>query len=115
LLIVGASPLDQATLAVTEERRLIEEELRRATRCGDMAVRHLGGEHIGHDLPQTLLEFAPHVLHFAGHGRADSLMFEGAAGRGRPVSGTGLRDLLGNVKSLRLVVLNACDLAGIGK
>jgi formylglycine-generating enzyme required for sulfatase activity len=113
LLIVGASPLDQAALAVTEERRQIEEELRQATKRGDIIIRRLDGEQMDRDLPQALLEFAPHVLHFAGHGQTDGLLLEGAGGRGLPVSGTGLRDLIANVKSLRLVVLNACDLAGI--
>jgi formylglycine-generating enzyme required for sulfatase activity len=113
LLIVGASPLDQAALAVTEEWRQIEAELHRAVKCGDILIRRLSGERMDQDLPQTLLEFAPHVLHFAGHGQADGLLLEGAGGRGRPLSGTGLRDLIANVKSLRLVVLNACDLAGV--
>ncbi len=115
LLIVAASPADQAMLDVAGERRLITEELQKAISRHDVVVRQLIGDEIEKELPQTLLEFAPHVLHMAGHGTWDSFLLEGASGRSRALSGTSLRDLLCNIKSLRLVVLNACDLAGVGE
>jgi len=110
LLIVGASPLDQDALEIGRERQIIEEELSRAVQRGDLIVRHLVGKRMERDLPHVLLEFAPHVLHFAGHGTLDGLVLEDSAGRSRPVTGTSLRDLLCNIKSLHLVVLNACEL-----
>lgn len=112
LLILGASPLDQARLEIGKEHALIAEELERMEQRGEIAIRYLRGARITRELPKVLLEFAPHVLHFAGHGTLDGLILEDETGRSRPLTGTGLRDLLGNVKSLQLVVLNACELAG---
>ena len=56
-----------------------------------------------------------HILHFIGHGGFDdasgegALLFEDAAGRGRPVSGEQLATVLNNKTSLRLVFLNSCE------
>lgn len=109
LLILGASPSDQAALDLTGEYEIIGRELGKMQRRGEIAVRSLRGDRITRELPQLLLEFAPHVVHFAGHGSFDSLLVEDAAGRSQPLTGTSLRDLLGNVKSLQLVILNACE------
>ncbi len=56
-----------------------------------------------------------HILHFIGHGELDqttregALVFENERGRGRLVSGETLGVLLRDARSLRLVVLNACE------
>ncbi len=67
-------------------------------------------------LRQALLDREFHVLHFMGHGGlgADGegvLCFEDGHGNVRPVSGPDLAQQLRDFKSLRLVVLNACDSA----
>lgn len=50
---------------------------------------------------------APHVLHFAGHGRPDRLVLEDPVGREDHVSRAALSELLRD-GGVRLVVLNAC-------
>lgn len=113
LLILGSCPVDQAPLEIAVEYRTIERELQKLEKEGQITIRRLWGSDVARDLPQHLLEFAPHVLHFAGHGSLEELILQNSAGQSRMVTGTSLRDLLGNIKSLQLVVLNACELAGI--
>ena len=113
LLIAGASPEDQVALDLASEYQIIDEELAKMEARGDVLVRRVGGHDLARDLPQIMWEFQPHVLHFAGHGTLDSMILEDGAGRSRPITGTSLRDLLGNIRSLKLVVLNACEMAGI--
>jgi hypothetical protein len=56
-----------------------------------------------------------HVLHFVGHGGFNEtwqqgvLILEGENHKGRPVASQGFADLLRDHRSLRLVVLNACN------
>ncbi len=113
LLILGSSPLDQAPLEIAREYRIIQRELAKLESRGRMIVRRLEGQRITADLPQLLLEFAPHVLHFAGHGNLEGILLEDAQGNSRPLNGASLRDLLGNIKSLQLVVFNACQVGGV--
>ena len=113
LLILGASPEDQVALDIAAEYKVIDGELIKMEKRGDIVVRRIWGHDVARDLPQILWEFQPHVLHFAGHGTLDSLILEDGAGQSRPITGTSLRDLLGNIRSLKLVVLNACEMAGI--
>jgi len=114
LLILGSSPLDQAPLEIAREHDLIQRELAKLASQGQMVVKRLDGQRIVADLPQLLLEFAPHVLHFAGHGNLEGILLEDERGNSRPLTGASLRDLLGNIKSLQLVVLNACQVGGVG-
>lgn len=67
-------------------------------------------------LRQALLEREFHVLHFMGHGALDRsgqgvLYFEDGHGAPRGVSGPELAQQLRDFKSLRLIVLNACESA----
>lgn len=56
-----------------------------------------------------------HIFHFVGHGRFDShsqqgaLTFKDETGKGYDVSGEMLANTLGNYRSIRLAVLNACE------
>jgi CHAT domain len=58
-----------------------------------------------------------HVLHFMGHGGFDpasgegALLFEDDLGRGAPLTGPVVADLVRDFAALRLVVLNACESA----
>ncbi|MGC8781769.1 MAG: CHAT domain-containing protein, partial [Anaerolineae bacterium] len=69
------------------------------------------------DLRDALRRRAYHVIHFLGHGDIDPdtgegfLVMEDRDGNGRPVTGAALAALLGDHRSLRLVVLNACRAA----
>lgn len=72
-------------------------------------------------LQNYLREHRVHVLHFVGHGAFDrkrqegGLLFENEARQTSLVAGTQLAALLQNHKSLRLIVLNACDSAVTAK
>jgi len=56
-----------------------------------------------------------HILHFVGHGGFDAksdegvLILEDDAGKGFPVSGSRIGTMLHDERTLRLVVLNACE------
>ncbi len=67
-------------------------------------------------LRRALLEGEIHVLHFMGHGALDrstgqGVLFFERDGEPDPVPGESLATLLKDVKSLRLVFLNACETA----
>ena len=63
----------------------------------------------------VLATFAPHVVHFIGHGRFDpwartgELLFNDEDGKERWLSHTTLKDLFAGIPDLRLLVLNACE------
>jgi CHAT domain len=66
-------------------------------------------------LDQQLRSMSCHILHFIGHGffddqvNAGQLYFQDPVGRAQPVSGEQLGTVLRDHKSIRLVVLNACE------
>lgn len=72
-------------------------------------------------LQRKLRQGEYHVLHFIGHGAYDSglnasvLYMEDATGRARLVSGDHIGTLLHDHRSLRLVMLNACEGARNGR
>ncbi len=85
---------------LARDRRLLLERLRKPSLL---------------DLQRRLRQNDYHVLHFVGHGMDNpltddgQLVFEDEIGRGRPVSGLHLGQLLRDHYSLRLTVLQACD------
>jgi CHAT domain len=61
-------------------------------------------------LRAALLREKPDVLHFAGHGSADGLLFEDADGKERKVTPGELANLLKHCrKRVHAIILNACD------
>jgi len=117
ILVAAASPAGEPPLDLAAEREKIEatwaklpgvhvEILDRATATGLRAKLH---------------ERPFHVLHFMGHGGfapgsgEGTLLCEGEAGQPAPLPGPALAHLLGDFSSLRLVFLNACDTARIGR
>lgn len=70
------------------------------------------------EIDYALRGSAWHVLHFVGHGRADEeggfLFLESQEGTSRPVDHIRLGTFLGH-ESLRLVVLNSCEGARLGR
>jgi CHAT domain len=116
LRIVGmvSSPSDVIELNVEEEKRRLEHAL------GDLLARGLV-EIVWLEratlraLLRTLEERDLHVFHYIGHGAFDKqagdgvLMLEDDRGRGKPVTGMYLGQLLQDERTLQLVVLNACE------
>jgi hypothetical protein len=94
------SRLNQAMAGLIEKRQVRLERLADA-RLSVLQRRLRGGEY--------------HVLHFIGHGGFDPAIQDGVlvlcdeAGKGRLVSAEHLGTLLHDHRSMRLVVLNACE------
>ena len=114
VLVIGASPPDEAPLRIDEEREIIQRNLAAAIERGDAVLQTLIGPELERDLPTMLGKFRPHILHIAGHGSLNGLWIEGVNGRPRQLTVNTLVRLLRNVKSVHMVVLNGCDLAAVG-
>ena len=115
LLALGASPSDRVRLDLDREL----DPIARAWQSMDGGFERLTTP-TREALRRRLLERDVHVLHFMGHGTrheasseaADALIFEDDQGTSDVVDGNGLAQVLEGVgRSLRLVVLNACDSA----
>lgn len=114
ILAVLPNPPDvPSLLAIPQERSLIE----RACKGANLEVEFLEEEEASlKGLRARLLQKEPvHVLHFMGHGRADTsaktgqLLFQTPEGRLDPVDGKKLANCLGGCGPLPLIVLNSCD------
>lgn len=111
ILIVPASPRDLPPLDLDREVEGIERAFRGR---GDVAVEVLRRAGLG-DLRRRLRDQSFHVLHFLGHGKFDGdsgegrLIFEGPDGEPHLVPAELLATTLRGIRSLRLVVLAACD------
>lgn len=86
----------QERVRASEHREAIRMEYRLATRVSDIL--------------QALNEFKPDVVHFAGHGSGESLVFEGNNGEPHDLSNQDLALLLQTTpKPIRLIVFNSCE------
>lgn len=121
LRIVGmvSSPTDVAELDVEAEKRRLDEALERPIRRGEVELVWLDNATLS-ALHEALEQGPFHIFHFIGHGAFDEqagdgvLIFEDDRGRGRPVTGTYLGQLLADERTLQLAVLNACEGARTG-
>ena len=111
VLFLAANPLDTAALRLDEEVRHITRSIRAAEfRDAIRLVPWFAAR--PDDLVQGLLEHRPQVLHFSGHGNPNGeICFIGDDGRTRPVSPAALHRVLGVLRDVRVVVLNACHSA----
>jgi hypothetical protein len=113
VLIAWATPEGLPALELERECRQIEESLAGIPGTEVRVLEHTAAE----TLRRRLLEEPFHVLHFLGHGGFDrqtgagTLALEDGQGRLAPLPGPVAGDLLRDVASLRLVLLNACDTA----
>ncbi|WP_414620337.1 hypothetical protein [Calothrix sp. CCY 0018] len=75
ILILAASPVDQAKLRLDVETREIDEGLRRSQHREQFQLEKLGAVRTD-DLRRALLDINPQILHFCGHGTgSDGLVF----------------------------------------
>ncbi len=112
ILAITAAPRGEQELALDQEMSALHAAWRAVP---GVEVEHLPDATLD-ALRQALLERECHVLHFMGHGGLGlagegMLCFEDGDGGVRAVSGPELAQQLRDFKSLRLVVLNACDSA----
>ena len=111
-----ASPSDVVALDADREKARLEEALRPLQETGKVELVWLEGQ-TWRDL-QAAMQGGPwHILHFIGHATFDQATDEGVllladeAGRAAPISATQLGRLLSDHQTLRLAVLNACEVA----
>jgi len=114
LLVMIAGPSDYPPLDVDQEKAKLEAALRHLEQHGLIKLEWLEKATLS-ALQQRLRKEPVHLFHFVGHGGWDEqahdgvLLFEDEQRRGRQVSANHLGTILRDHKSLRLVVLNACE------
>ena len=120
MLVVFADPDGDLTgaSAIQQERAAIQEALQTATTRGDLCIDFVepGKGPTLDQLRDAIAVHPYHVLHYFGHGHSTGqgqLDFEGARrGETAPVGWEDLHDVLQpTLSSLRLIILNACELA----
>jgi hypothetical protein len=121
LKIVGmvSSPTDVVELDVATEKQRLEAALEGPIRRGEVEVVWLENATLS-ALHDALEADDFHVFHYIGHGAYDEqagdgvLILEDDRGRGRPVTGSYLGQLMADEQTLQLAVLNACEGARTG-
>lgn len=114
VLVLIANPSDVAALDVDGEWRKIESALGALRVRGLVQLTRLENGTLA-ALQRQLRQGRYHIFHFVGHGGLNGLTgervlyLEEENGRARAVSGDHLGTLLSDHRSLRLVLLNACE------
>ncbi|MFC9335943.1 CHAT domain-containing protein [Arthrobacter sp. NPDC057009] len=114
ILVMASSPSDFEPLDALAEWNKIRQALDGLQQEGLVQLDRVPVGSLA-DLRRNLMTGQYHVFHFIGHGRYDSegqdgvLALEDRAGQAHLVSGTDIGAILHDHKSLRLVVLNACE------
>ncbi len=107
ILILTASPDDEAKLRADKEIKAIEDELERSKYKDNfkiidkLAVKP-------DDLDHVLQKVKPEIIHFCGHGKEEGLVLENDAEKSHVVPLEALADLISKFKNTECVVLNAC-------
>lgn len=112
ILAVVSVPSDRKELPSAEHEWLqLRQSLDVLRQEGTVLVERAAGNFVA--LKAALKAFAPHVLHFIGHGDFSGgngrLLLMNEEGRSVPISAEQWATLLGDCDSLRLVVINACE------
>ncbi len=114
LLAMVSSPKDYPPLDVEREWTRLEESLSDLTARGQVEVTRLERATL-RELQRTLRRADYHVFHYMGHGGFDQaaddglLVLENEEGNGRKVPGRDVGTILDDARTIRLVVLNACE------
>lgn len=109
-----ASPKDQVSLDHEREKQRVETALTNLQARGVVELNWLQGE-TWRDLQKEMRRGPWHVFHFIGHGGFDPSADEGFValsderGTARRLFATQMGRLLANHRSLKLVLLNACE------
>ncbi|MDF5729240.1 MAG: CHAT domain-containing protein [Rhizonema sp. PD38] len=110
ILILASSPVDQARLRLLEEIREVSEGLRRSQKRDQFRLETRFAVRTD-DLHQALLDTAPQIVHFCGHGSGDEgLVIEDEDGKSKLVSTEALTSLFEQcTEHVECVLLNACS------
>jgi hypothetical protein len=111
LLIAGTPEGGSEPLRIDREARAIDAKVQASMYRDQIALEWIQATRVG-DIIDALNRFSPAVVHFSGHGSADSLLFEAPDGTPHEVSGDRLALLLQAApRPIRLMVFNACNSA----
>lgn len=107
ILILAANPKSTPRLRLDEEVREIDGGLRRARHRDEFVLRQQWAVR-AQDVRRAMLDFAPNIVHFCGHGGA-GIAIEDEMGEVRLVNADALAGLFALfADSVECVVLNAC-------
>lgn len=108
ILFLGASPIDEVKLRIDEEVREIETGLKLA-RLRDQFELKSEWAVTNKTLQQAMLDEAPTIVHFSGHGDIDGIAIEDTLGNSRLIDNDALSSLFELFsKDIKCVVLNSC-------
>lgn len=109
ILFLAANPADTSRLKLDEEIRAIEQALRRGKYWNHFQLEQHWAVRVT-DLQALLLESRPHIVHFSGHGSAESeIILQDEQGQSRPIPRQALKTLFELLKgNIHCVVLNSC-------
>lgn len=114
ILVMTSAPRGTESLDVERELALLQRATRKLVAAGQVELRRLGSGTL-RSLQGELRRGHYHALHYIGHGVFDDvndqglLALEDANGQLDAVSGQKLGQVLTDHRSLRMVVLNACE------
>lgn len=116
ILFLAANPNDWEALKVTQERKIIETELRKSD-YRDQFRFFAEQAATPHELQELFLRYKPQIVHFSGHGNAkNEIVFQDGDGEAIPVSPQALEKLFTDFReNVQCVVLNACYSDGQAK
>lgn len=114
ILAMASSPKDYEPLDLARERRNLAQAVAPLLQAALLEIDWLALATLD-ALREQLLKRTYHIFHFIGHGGFDDreqdgvLIFENANQYANRVSGERLAVVLGNHRTLRLAILNACE------
>lgn len=108
ILILAANPKTTPRLRLDEEFREIEEGLRRSKHRDQFEISSRIAVRL-RDIRRVLLDYEPHIVHFAGHGEKDGLLVEDELGMAMLISSKALAGLFKLASNhVECVILSAC-------
>jgi hypothetical protein len=107
ILFLAANPLATTQLRLDQELRDIQGALRAAKHRDAFILHSVWATRIA-DMRQAMLDYEPHVVHFAGHGENGAIILEDSAGHPQPVGSEALGRFFTHFPTVQCAVLNAC-------
>lgn len=108
ILILSANPLGTERLGLDVEYRTIDETLQKSQKSDRFQIR-LSAAARAEDFQGEILNFKPHLVHFAGHGKKDLLALAGNDNKVRWIDQDAIVKLFELAAThIECVVLNAC-------
>lgn len=112
ILFVSACPLDQERIRTDAEARIVAEAIERAQLRDRFTLDTLTASTVD-SFRRAQLERRHTIVHFAGHGEPDHILFEDESGVGVAWYFADLAEYLKLHPSTECLILNACFSAGI--